>query len=85
MSWIKKEIVYLKDSLPQLINGIVIFLLVSSGLGFALLLNLFNLNGTVIAFISVIIQIIALILSYFLVRKYFTEKQPNQVERKAKL
>lgn len=84
MSWIKKELVYLKDSFAQMIYGFVIFLLVSSGLGFAILLNLFNLNGTVIAFISIIIQIIALFLSYFLVRKYFKEKQTEQVERKAK-
>jgi Gpi18-like mannosyltransferase len=85
MSWIKKEIAYLKDSFLQIINGFVIFLLVSSGLGFAILLNRFNLNGTVIAFLSVIIQIIALFLSYFLVRKYFKEKKPEQVGKKAKL
>lgn len=84
MSWIKKELAYLKDSFPQVIKGFLLFFLISSGLGLAILLNLFNLNGTVIAFISVIIQIIALILSYFLVRKYFKEKQPEQVERKAK-
>ena len=82
MSWIKKEIVYLKDSIPQIANGFLIFLLVSSGLGCAILLNFININGTVIAFVSVIVQLIALILSYFLLRKYFTEKEPKEEKKK---
>ncbi|TFG03644.1 MAG: hypothetical protein EU542_01625 [Promethearchaeota archaeon] len=82
MSWIKKEIVYLKDSIPQIVNGFLISLLVSSGLGCAILLNLININGTVIAFLSIIIQVIALIMSYFLVRKYFDEKEPKDNKKK---
>ena len=82
MSWIKREVNYLKDSIPQIAYGFLIFLLVSSGLGFAILLNFININGTVIAFTSVIIQLIALILSYFLVRKYFIEKEPEDSKKK---
>jgi putative flippase GtrA len=82
MSWIKKEIIYLKDSIPQIVNGFLISLLVSSGLGCAILLNLININGTVIAFLSIIIQVIALIMSYFLVRKYFDEKEPKDNKKK---
>jgi len=82
MSWIKKEIHYLKDSIPQIAYGFLIFLLVSSGLGCAILLNSININGTVIAFVSVVIQLIALIMSYFLVRKYFNEKEPEDNKKK---
>jgi hypothetical protein len=82
MSWIKKEIIYLKDSIPQIVNGFLISLLVSSGLGCAILLNLININGTVIAFLSIIIQVIALIMSYFLVRKYLDEKEPKDNKKK---
>ncbi len=80
MSWIKKELNYLKDSFSQILNGFLLFILVSSGLGCAILLNYFELNGTIIAFLSVIIQVIALILSYFLVRKYFIEKDEKHPE-----
>jgi len=84
MSWIKKELNYLKDSLSQIINGFLLFILVSSGLGCAILLNYFEFNGTIIAFLSVIIQVIALILSYFLVRKYFTKKDEKRLENNKK-
>ncbi|TFG17235.1 MAG: hypothetical protein EU531_03825 [Promethearchaeota archaeon] len=82
MSWIKKEIVYLKDSIPQIANGVLIFLLVSSGLACAILLNFVNINGTVIAFLSIVVEVIALIMSYFLVRKYFIEKEPEDNKKK---
>ena len=82
MSWIKREIIYLKDSIPQIANGVLIFLLVSSGLACAIFLNLANINGTVIAFLSIVVELIALIMSYFLVRKYFTEKEPEDNKKK---
>ena len=82
MSWIKKELNYLKDSLSQIINGFLLFILVSSGLGCAILLNYFELNGTIIAFLSVILQVIALILSYFLVRKYFKKDEKRLEDNK---
>ena len=85
MSWIKKELHYLKESAPQIANGFLIFLLMSSGLGCAILLRYLNLTGTIIAFLSVIIQLIALILSYFSIRKYLTEaveKTPQTSKKK---
>lgn len=84
MSWIKKEIIYLKDSISQIANGFLIFLLVSSGLGCAILLNFININGTVIAFVSVVVQLLSLILSYFLLRRYFIEREPEEKETRKK-
>jgi hypothetical protein len=80
MSWIKKEVSYIKESLNQIINAFLLFFLTSSGLGFAILLNYLNLSGSIIAFLSVMVQLIALILSYLLFRRYFSEKEDKGSE-----
>ncbi len=85
MSWIKKELNYIKDSIPQIAKGFLLFLLVSSGLGVAILLNYLDQNGTIIAFLSFVVELISLIASYFLVRKYFTEKEEDSKEQKKRV
>ena len=56
-SWIKKELVYLKDSFFEIIKGIIIVFLASAGLGCALLLRYLGFNGTTITFFGVITEI----------------------------
>ena len=74
-SWIKKEIEYLIKSLPDIMKGFVFFLLGFSGLGCALLLRFFDFNGTFISTLSVLIEIISLLLCYYLFKGSFKVKE----------
>lgn len=83
MSWLKKELNYIKESIPQIINGFLLFLLVSSGPGVAIFLNFLDQNGTIIAFLSFVIELLSLIASYFLVRKHFIDKEEvSKIQKK---
>jgi multisubunit Na+/H+ antiporter MnhB subunit len=84
MSWIKKELAYLKDSLPQVFKGCLIVILATSGLGIAILLRFLDFNGSIIAFVGILIEAIAMIFCYFLVRKYFIEKEESKPEKPQK-
>jgi len=78
-SWIKKEIIYIKDSFIEIIKGIILVALSSSGLVFALLLRYLGYNGTIITFFGLISEFIALILCYFLIRKYLKIEEKRQL------
>ncbi|MFW9937856.1 MAG: hypothetical protein ACFFD5_09410 [Candidatus Thorarchaeota archaeon] len=78
MSWIKKELRYLKDSFSLLIKGFVLFILAFSGLGLSLFLRYLQYNGTIIAFLGIITEAIALILCYFIFRKYISSKEESK-------
>ena len=69
-SWIKKELAYLKDSFFEIIKSVIIVILASSGFGCALLLRYQGFNGTIITFISLLVEFIALILCYLMLRGY---------------
>ena len=84
-SWIKKEIIYIKDSFIEILKGIILVALISSGLVFALLLRYLGYNGTIITFFGLISEFIALILCYFLFRRYLKSEEktePSQLKRK---
>ena len=85
MSWIKKQIQFLIDSLWQIIQGFILFSLAFSGLGCALLLRHFGYNGTVISGIGVLIEGIALILCYFIFKRYLKTEEVKTSEPKKKL
>jgi hypothetical protein len=70
-SWIKKEIEYLIKSLPDIIRGFVFFILAFSGLICALLLRHLGFNGTIIASVSISVELFSLILCYFIFKGYF--------------
>jgi hypothetical protein len=74
-SWIKKELVYIKKSFMDIIRGLILFILASSGLGIAIFLRYFGYNGTVITFFGLIVEFIALILCYLLLRGYIKSKE----------
>ncbi|MFW9949826.1 MAG: hypothetical protein ACFFKA_06860 [Candidatus Thorarchaeota archaeon] len=75
MTWIKKELGYIKDSLSQIINGLILFLLASSGLFCAIYLRFLGLNGTIISFIGIMIEILALIVAFFLLKRHVFRKE----------
>jgi hypothetical protein len=82
-SWIKKEIVYIKDSFKEIVKGFLVFALASSGLVIAILLRYFGYNGTVITFFGLVIEFISLFLCYLLLKGYLRTKD-NQERLKEK-
>ncbi|MFX1241700.1 MAG: hypothetical protein ACFFA7_10685 [Promethearchaeota archaeon] len=79
-SWIKKEIGYIFSSLSQIIKALLLVGFASSGLGCAIFLRYIGYNGTIITFVSIIVEFIALVLCYFLIRGYLktaNEKEPS--------
>jgi len=78
MSGVKTGLGYIKDSFSQILKGFILFILATSGLGFAVLLRNFRYNGSTIAFAGIVLEAIALILSYILLRKYVTIKEEDK-------
>lgn len=74
-SWIKKELVYIKDSFKEIVKGFVIFALASSGLVVAIILRYLGYNGTEITFFSLVIEFISLFLCYLLLKGYLKSNE----------
>lgn len=80
MSWIKRELSYIKDSFSQIIQALILFLLASLGLLSALYLRFLGLNGTIISFMGIIVEIVALVLLLFLFKKHLLIKEEAKEE-----
>ncbi|MFW9970488.1 MAG: hypothetical protein ACFFDF_09830 [Candidatus Odinarchaeota archaeon] len=80
-SWIKKELGYIISSFSQIIIALFVVILASSGLGCAIFLRYLGYNGTIISFVSIIVEIVSLLLCYFLLRGYL--KTEEKVETSA--
>ncbi len=74
-TWIKKELGYIKDSFLEIIKGFILFVLAFSGLGCAIILRYLGYNGTIISFLGVATELIALILCYFMFKGYVKPKE----------
>ena len=84
-SWLKKEIIYIKDSFFEIIKGFVLFILCLSGLASAIFLRYLNYNGITITIISIAIEFVALILCYFIFKVYIKpEKKEEPISSKGK-
>ena len=81
MSFVKKEIRYIKDSFTQILKALIVFILFSSGLFVSLLLRSIGTNGTIISFVSIISEIITLILCYLLLKKYIVVTKEKEVKK----
>ncbi|MFW9941663.1 MAG: hypothetical protein ACFFFT_11530 [Candidatus Thorarchaeota archaeon] len=80
-SWIKKELVYIKNSFMDIIRGFIVFILASSGLGVAIMLRYLEFDGTVITFFGLIIEAISLFLCYFLLRGYLKSREELEASK----
>ena len=84
-SWIKREIIYIKDSFKEIVKGFIIFALASSGLVIAILLRYFGYNGTVITFFGLVVELISLFLCYLLLKGFLrTKEDQEKLEAKGK-
>jgi hypothetical protein len=81
MSGLKTGIGYIKDSLSQILKGLILVVLATSGLGLAVLLRDLSYNGSAIASLSIALEAIGLILAYILLRKYVTIKEEDNNKR----
>lgn len=76
---------FLSESISQLIQGFIMFLLCFSGLLCALLLRHLDYNGTIIAGIGVLVEIIAMLLCYLIFKSYLKEvEEPEPPTQKGK-
>ncbi|TFF87154.1 MAG: hypothetical protein EU550_03820 [Promethearchaeota archaeon] len=82
LNWFKKQIEYLKDSLPELFMATIFFFLTFSGVLSAILLRYLGNNGIVITFYSLIVQGVALVFCYFLFRKYLISDDKSDANQK---
>jgi Mg2+/Co2+ transporter CorB len=87
MPWLKKELGYIKTSFSQILIGILLVGLTISGLAFAIFLRYAGFNGTIIAFTGITIEVISIIISYLLLRRYVIPKEEgsNKTIQKVKL
>ncbi len=84
-SWFKKELIYIKDSILEIIRAFIFFVLASSGFASALLLRYQGYNGTIITFFGLVVEFITLIMCYFLFRGYLkTEEETEPPKPKGK-
>ncbi len=74
-SWLKRELIYMKDSFKEILKGFIVFALASSGLVAAILLRYFGFNGTVITFYGLVIEFVSLFLCYFILKDYIKFKE----------
>jgi len=74
-SWIRKEIIYVKNSFMDIIRGLILFILASSGLGIAILLRYLDYNGMMITFLGLVVEFFALLLCYLLLRGFLKSKE----------
>jgi hypothetical protein len=85
VSWIKKEIGYIISSFSQLVNALFLVIFSSSGLVCAVFLRYLGYNGTIIMFVSIIVELISIVLCYFLLRGYLkTEEKSEATKAKGK-
>jgi len=84
MSGLKTGLGYIKDSFSQIFKGFILFILVTSGLGFAILLRFLGFNGSTIVSVGITLEAICLILSYLFLRKYVTSKDEESDKKQEK-
>lgn len=75
ISWIKKELAYIKDSFIDIIKGFIFFILATSGLAVAIFLRYSGYDGTAITFVGLLVEFISLFLCYFLFKRYLKSKE----------
>ncbi|MFW9999928.1 MAG: hypothetical protein ACFE9Q_05530 [Candidatus Hodarchaeota archaeon] len=77
-SFIKKELIYLKDSFSEIIKGIILVVFATSGLIFSISLRILGYNGTIITFFGILAEFITLVLCYFFFRKYLKSEEKTE-------
>jgi hypothetical protein len=77
-SWIKKELIYIKDSFFEIIKAIILAILATSGFACAIFLRFQGYNGTIITLVSLIVEFIALFLCFFIFKGYLKSEETTE-------
>ena len=80
MSWINAIFNYVKKNIGLIVKALIIFALSNSGLLIAISFRYFGYNGTVIASIGILFEVIALILCFLLLYPNVRESKRKQRE-----
>lgn len=83
-SYIKSQIKYLKQSLPQITMALIVFVLTISGVATAIILRYLEFDGLVILFYSVITEAIGIILLYLFLKDYLKPQEEEKLTKKMK-
>ena len=78
ISFIKRQIQYIKDSLPDIIRGLIFFMLAFSGLAVALIMRYLGYNGVQIATASVSVEAVGMILCYIIFKNLLKPQEEEQ-------
>ncbi|MFX1377798.1 MAG: hypothetical protein ACFFA4_01785 [Promethearchaeota archaeon] len=81
LSWIKKEIGYIISSFSQIVKALFLVILASSGLACAIFLRYLGYNGPIISFVSIIVELISILLCYYLLRGYLKTEEKTEVSK----
>lgn len=78
MSKLISSIKNIRNYTTEILGGFIIFLLISSGFGIAVLLRYLEYNGYVISIVGISIEAISLICIYFIYKKLlYTESESD--------
>ena len=80
LSWIKKQIGYFFNSIPEIFKAIVLSVLVISGLASAILLRYLNQSGTIIISVAISVELIAIVAIYFIFKTYLKSEEEIKVQ-----
>ncbi|MFX1316278.1 MAG: hypothetical protein ACFE9T_10470 [Promethearchaeota archaeon] len=84
-TWIKKELRYIIDSFPEIIKGFILFILAFSGLGCAIILRYLGYDGTIITFLGIATEFLALILCFFMFKGYLKPREEAEGPKKKEI
>ena len=82
--WFKNQISYIVQSVNDVVKGLILFVLIISGLVSAILIRLTGQSGIFISIGGIIVEIFALIGIYFIFRKYLQPEEktePSEVRK----
>ncbi|MFO8019316.1 MAG: hypothetical protein R6U96_11815 [Promethearchaeia archaeon] len=78
LTWFKKEVVFLKDSIPLILKACVLFLLIFSGLGISIFLRVSGFNGVIISLGGIVVEALGIIVLYFFLNGYFQQVEKEK-------
>ncbi|MBN1800720.1 MAG: hypothetical protein JW891_04395 [Candidatus Lokiarchaeota archaeon] len=80
-SWIGKQMGYIKNSVAEIVKGLVLVIMVSSGLLVSILLRYFNQNGIMISVLGIFVEVIALIIVSYFLQNYLKSEESEKNEK----
>lgn len=81
LSWISKQLGYLKNSVPEILKSVALVFMILSGVLVSILLRYFDQNGVLISILGIFVEIIALIIVSYFFRNYLKKGDSETREK----